>query len=284
MSKRAGSLDPLGRADRAELVSVESASGMPIELMRTSYRTQVFPKHTHEFVTIGLMLRGRGRLWIRGERHETQRGDIVVIPAGEVHTGSVAPGATVLSYLAAHVPLGVMDEAGGGRRDLASPIVRDSAIAAQLERVERAMHARDVSDADEALTAAIGLLVDGHATTPRTRDEPRGAGEPRLVHIARELLDDCYSDNAQTSLRALAARTGVTSFHLVRVFTHVVGLSPHQYLVQTRIRHATQLLASGIPCSYVAAMTGFADQSHLTTQFKRYLGITPVSYQRCLSR
>ena len=37
------------------------------------------------------------------------------------------------------------------------------------------------------------------------------------------------------------------------------------------------------PPSLVAAMTGFADQSHLTTHFKRYTGITPAHYQRCLS-
>src|SRR5262249_46779762 len=106
--------------------------------------------------------------------------------------------------------------------------------------------------------------------------------EPRVVHLARELIDDCYGDNAQTSLRALSLRTGVSPYHLVRVFTRVVGLSPHQYLVQTRIRQATKLLASGLPCSFVAATTGFADQSHLTTQFRRYLGITPASYQRCI--
>ncbi|HEY2162424.1 MAG TPA: helix-turn-helix transcriptional regulator [Gemmatimonadaceae bacterium] len=86
----------------------------------------------------------------------------------------------------------------------------------------------------------------------------------------------------RTSLKALSLHTGVFPFHLVRVFTRAVGLSPHQYLVQTRIRHATRLLAQGVPCSFVAAMTGFADQSHLTTQFKRHLSITPASYQRCL--
>lgn len=283
MSERVGPLESHTLGDRAELVSVETTPGMPIELMRTSYRTQVFPKHTHDFLTIGLMLRGRGRLWIGGEHHETQRGDIVIIPAGEVHTGSVAPRAAVLSYFAAHVPLGVMDAATDAHCDIASPVVHDRSIAAQLARVERAMRARDGREADDALTAAIGLLVVDHATPARSRDEPYGAGEPRLVHIARELLDDCYNDNSQTSLHALAARTGVTTFHLVRLFTRTIGLSPHQYLVQTRIRHATALLARGIPCSRVAAMTGFADQSHLTTQFKRYLGITPVSYQRCLA-
>lgn len=283
MSEPAGALESHLRGDRAELVSVASASGMPIELMRTTYRTQVFPKHTHDFLTVGLMLRGRGRLWLRGAHHETEPGDIVIIPAGEVHTGSVAPGAAVLSYLAAHVPVGVIEAAIDTPCEIASPVVHDPLIAAQLARVERAMHERDATEADDALTTAIGWLVDRHATAARRCDDDRGAGEPRLVHIAREMLDDCYNDNSQTSLHALAERTGVTIFHLVRIFTRTVGLSPHQYLVQTRIRHATKLLARGIPCSFVAAMTGFADQSHLTTQFKRYLGITPVSYQRCVS-
>ena len=89
----------------------------------------------------------------------------------------------------------------------------------------------------EALTAAIGLLVERHTRTSCSPTAARrlgdGEGEPRLVQIAREALDDCYGDNAQTSLAALALRAGVSPFHLVRVFTRVVGLSPHQYLVQT---------------------------------------------------
>jgi AraC-like DNA-binding protein/quercetin dioxygenase-like cupin family protein len=269
--------------DRAEVAAVTMASGTSIELMRTSYHAQTFPKHTHDFFTIGTVLRGAGTLWYRGAEHLARRGDVVVIPPGEVHTGSVAPGAEVLEYVAAHVPAEVVDDCfeENSDTDLEAPVVLDDAVASQLRRLERAVGgdvpARDA--AEDALTAAVGLLVDRH----RRRGSARGrAAEPRVVHIARELLDDCYGDNAQTSLRALSLRTGVSPFHLVRVFTRTVGLSPHQYLVQTRIRHATKLLARGLPCSFVAAMTGFADQSHLTTQFKRYLGITPASYQRCL--
>ncbi len=288
--------DALARArpDHAEIVAVKMSTGASVELMRSSYRAQAFPKHTHEFFTIGLVLRGAGRLWYRGAERVTNRGEVVVIPPGEVHTGSVAPGADVLEYVAAHVPADVMAECaddgdgGGCPPDLDAPVFHDEVVAAHLRRLEGAMasdaSARDA--ADEALTAAIGLLVERHTRTSCSPTAARrlgdGEGEPRLVQIAREALDDCYGDNAQTSLAALALRAGVSPFHLVRVFTRVVGLSPHQYLVQTRIRRATELLARGVPCSFVAATTGFADQSHLTRQFKRYLGITPASYQRCV--
>ena len=118
----------------------------------------------------------------------------------------------------------------------------------------------------------IGQIVD--------RVAPR-EGEPVVVKTVREIIDDCYADTEQTSLNALAARVGVTPAHLVRLFTETTGLSPHRYVVQTRIRRAEELLASGMSSSFVAAMTGFADQSHLTTQFKRYVGTTPAWYQRC---
>ena len=105
--------------------------------------------------------------------------------------------------------------------------------------------------------------------------------EPDVVKVVREMIDDCYADTEKTSLHSLAARAGVTPAHLVRLFTETMGLSPHRYVVQTRIRRAEELLARGMSSSFVAAMTGFADQSHLTTQFKRYVGTTPAWYQRC---
>jgi AraC-like DNA-binding protein len=126
-------------------------------------------------------------------------------------------------------------------------------------------------------------LVRHRAAAARSITAHASTREPELVQIARDIIEDCYADSAQTSLRALARVTGVTPFHLVRVFTHTVGLSPHRYLIQTRVRRARQFLVSGVPSSVVAAMTGFVDQSHLTTQFKRYVGVTPAFYQRCMT-
>ncbi len=253
--------------------------------MRARYRTQVFPKHTHEFFTIGVVIDGEGTMWYRGRNHVTRCGDVVVIPPGEVHTGAPAPGAPVLSYLAAHVPgdvlAAVSAELQGLRRgeelELEAPVIRDAALAKELRRINAAYDA-----ADEALLLALDLLIRRHAKSPQLRDAARRLIEPRLVRVTRDVIEDCYGDNSQTSLQALAQRVGVSPFYLVRVFTRTTGLSPHRYLVQTRVRHAAQFLAKGVEASFVAAMTGFADQSHLTMQFKRYVGITPSSYQRCI--
>ena len=298
----------LGRhTDRADVMAVHTAWGADVELMRTWYSSQTFPRHTHEYFTIGVVLRGVGTLWYRGSETTLHPGDVVVIPPGEVHTGGLDRGSSVLSYLAVHVPanflpmLAGIETVNGGRPpDFTSAVVHDAEVAAELRRLDSVMNgvrartavaeplesvARsriDDAAADDALCAAIRTLVDRHAAAAVTSLAAATHQEPSVVRIARDIIEDCFGDNTQTSLHALALRANVSPCHLVRVFTRTVGLSPHRYLVQTRVRRASQLLARGVPPSFVAAMTGFADQSHLTTQFKRFVGTTPTSYQRAV--
>jgi AraC-like DNA-binding protein len=81
-------------------------------------------------------------------------------------------------------------------------------------------------------------------------------------------------------LDTLTTVTGSTKFRLLRRFRAEIGVSPHQFLISVRVAHARRLLAVGTPISEVAANTGFADQSHLTRQFRRRLGLTPGRYSQ----
>lgn len=274
-------------SDRADVRSVRVTSGIDVEVMRTWFRTQAFPRHTHPYFTIGVLSRGVGTLWMGGVTHRLTPGDVVVISPEDVHTGGLGESNDVLSYLAVHAPpelvAGCVDSEGHPARlaeELGSFIVRDRGIAAALRRVDRALEGdRDVAAAGSAIMEAIHHLGGGRpGVAPERGAPPRDP--PPFVGIARAFIDDCYADGARTSLDHLAGIAGVSPFHLIREFTRAVGLSPHRYLIQTRIRRAGELLANGVPVSDVAASVGFADQSHLTTQFRRYVGTTPGSYQR----
>jgi AraC-like DNA-binding protein len=283
---------PLPRSrDRADVVAVRTAAKVDVEVMRTWFRTQTFPRHAHPYFTIGVMSRGIGTLWLAGVTRTLRPGDVVVIAPTDVHTGGLGPENDLLSYTALHVPPelvrqsvashGLPDRAASG---LGSFILRDRGIAAELRRVDRAMDgARDMAAAESAIMSAVDLLVRrGRAKGELELDNPR-PDAPAFVRVARALIDDCYGDGRRTSLESLAAAAGVSPFHLVREFTRATGMSPHRYLVQTRVRRAGELLAKGAPVSDVAATVGFADQSHLTTQFRRYVGTTPALYRRGLA-
>jgi AraC-like DNA-binding protein len=283
---------PLPRSrDRADVAAVRTSLNVDVEVMRTWFRAQAFPRHTHPYFTIGVMSRGVGTLWLAGVTRTLRPGDVVVIAPADVHTGGLAAENDLLSYTALHVPPeivaqcaashGLPPRASGG---LGSFILRDRRIAAELRRVDRAMDGpRDRAAAESAIMSVVDLLVRRGRAKGELELEDQRPDAPAFVRVARALIDDCYGDGRRTSLESLAAAAGVSPFHLVREFTRATGMSPHRYLVQTRVRRAGELLATGVPISDVAATVGFSDQSHLTTQFRRYVGTTPALYRRGLA-
>jgi len=127
----------------------------------------------------------------------------------------------------------------------------------------------------EALATVLSVhLIRHYSEAGQTARELTPAH--RAVSAAVRFIREHYAQEVKLSDMADAA--GVSTFHLTRLFKKTVGMSPHQYLVEVRVHSAHALLASGAErptLAEVAAAVGFADQSHLTRQFKRILGTTP---------
>ena len=69
--------------------------------------------------------------------------------------------------------------------------------------------------------------------------------------------------------------------HFHAQFKDSVGLTPHQYLLKTRLDHASRLLReTPLPLVRIAEECGFSSQSALTTAMRRYLGLTPRRLRR----
>jgi AraC-like DNA-binding protein/mannose-6-phosphate isomerase-like protein (cupin superfamily) len=297
--------------DQARIVKVGSGFGKQVEVLRTTYQSQTFARHTHDTYTLGLVLGGAGTFWCRGSERLACKGDVVVIPPGEVHTGSVVAGVDTLSYLAVYLPVGLATlhaEIAGSRSgkppEFGSFVLRDPAVRRAYQALDQAIGSADVfrdghspgnadttnlddGAAQEAVCVAITELIRRHAQRHTRSDalesSRRTKREPRIVSVVRDVLEDSYARADETSLHVLAEKTGVTPFRVIRAFREATGLAPHQYLIQVRVERARQFLADGAVPSLAAAMTGFVDQSHLTYHFKKHLGITPGNYRRCVA-
>ena len=80
----------------------------------------------------------------------------------------------------------------------------------------------------------------------------------------------------------LAGITGMSRFHLSRIFRDATGLPPYQYFEQVRIARAKVMLRQGYSLSAVAMALGFSDQSHFHRQFREVGATTPGRYARAL--
>ena len=80
-----------------------------------------------------------------------------------------------------------------------------------------------------------------------------------------------------TRIAALADEIGWSRGHLVERFRREVGLSPKRFARVARFRSAIDRLGTA-PLAIVAAECGYADQSHLTHEFRELAGQTPSAY------
>jgi AraC family transcriptional regulator len=121
------------------------------------------------------------------------------------------------------------------------------------------------------MLALEGLALELMATVARQREA--GNREPRLDAVQEMLVQDLSSP---PSLSWIAHEIGIHPSHLARVFRAQFGQSIGEYGRRLRLEWAAQLLAcSEERLASVAARAGFADQSHLTREFKRRYGVTP---------
>lgn len=120
----------------------------------------------------------------------------------------------------------------------------------------------------------LRLASGGRGATRR----PVGGLDPRRLGRALDYIDAHLTDDLP--LVTLAAAVGLSPYHFGRAFKAATGQTPHQYLLDRRIARAQELLRAGeSSIADVAASVGFRSQSHLTTLFRRRLGITPWAYR-----
>jgi AraC family transcriptional regulator len=108
-------------------------------------------------------------------------------------------------------------------------------------------------------------------------------GEPALspmqVSRVREYIRAHLASDL--GLAEMAGQVNLSPHYFSLLFKHTLGVSPHGYVLQERIREAQRQLAAGrMDISELALHLGFSDQSHFSRAFRRLTGMTPQRYRR----
>lgn len=99
------------------------------------------------------------------------------------------------------------------------------------------------------------------------------------VAAARDLIEAEYA--RRITLQELADQCGLSQSQLLRTFRQQFGTTPHQYVLQRRVKAGQQRLLAEVetPIAQVALDLGYADQSHFTRAFTAQTGVTPDKFR-----
>ena len=109
-------------------------------------------------------------------------------------------------------------------------------------------------------------------------------GNYSSAHSSRNLEESVTYINEHfpepISLNFLAEKAALSPFHFSRVFAKETGMTPHQYIIATRLNFAKFLLkTTNIPVKEIAFSSGFASESNFCFTFKKWEKITPSEYR-----
>jgi len=108
----------------------------------------------------------------------------------------------------------------------------------------------------------------------------KGTARDRRRAVRAALWLDAHSSES-VDLQRAAQQSAVSTFHFLRLFTRVTGVTPHQYLVRSRLRRAARLLAQGWgSIAEVAFEVGYGDLSNFIRTFRRAAGVSPGQFRR----
>jgi AraC-like DNA-binding protein len=250
------------------------ASGPGLERAAVYLSSCAFEPHRHDTYAIGITTAGVQTFHYRGTRRICLPGQLHILHPDEIHDGAAAT------------------EEGFGYRILyiAPELIRDA-----LDGCELPFVADPVQNPTPATRLVFSLLADieepisdlARVETAATLADTLRALGGRLEHCsvtidtrAVELARDYLAAHAreQTPASVLEQIIGVDRFTLARHFRRAFGTSPDRYRTLRRLALARAAIESGQPLARAAAEAGFADQSHMTRQFKRTYGLTPARW------
>ena len=111
----------------------------------------------------------------------------------------------------------------------------------------------------------IQFLADNKQTTTQTTND---------IEQIRLYIDFNITENLKIS--DIAQNFSFSQEHIIRVFKKYYGITPHRYILESKIRLAMIMLKmTDMRIDEISEKLSFSDSHHFSTQFKRLVGYKP---------
>ena len=231
-----------------------------VEIYRFVRLENSFPPHFHKYGLVGRLLAGKRVLRVNGDSRVLSVGDIVVIKPREVHSCERI-GAEYNIWQAATIPARYFTRV----EEISNFPVLDKIASREREDLFNKIE----SDSDPVPILNYESALDGDTDCQKNRDERFS----KLLAEFEKRLEFKFE------VAEMASSISMDKFSFIRKFAASFHITPHKYLDSLRVARGCELLSRGKTIGDCAPLVGLYDQSHFTSLFRRYVGVTPAVYK-----
>lgn len=235
--------------------------------------------HSHSFAEVFFVTAGKGYFCSGGMEVPIQKDTLVLINPNTPHAERTL-GSEKLTYMI----MGI-----------------DNLYFKFWDNTKLCFHSYDLKDYRQTITHIMDLMLEEARDRQQTSHQichhylsifflkiQRLVGDRLCLYSAARFPPECaavkdyiklhFADNI--SLDALAAFSGFNKYYLTRMFSKTYGIAPINYLLERRILHSEELLkTTDLSITQISRLVGFSSANYFSQSFKRYTGMTPLSYR-----
>lgn len=283
--------DQLGRE------MIEHGTAMfPVACYHDNLKEMAVAWHWHEELEALIVEEGTARIGVNGAEYVLNRGEGFFINAGVLHAVWMENqvGNCRLHSIVFHPRF-----VGGGTECIlwqkyVEPLITDSGRScvyfsntkeweqAAIQAIEGGWNACAEEaegfefEVREALSRMV-LLLQKYAVAGKKPSAKRLREEERMKTMLR-YVQDFYGE--ELTLSRIAKSANVSENECLRCFRSVIGNSPMQYVKQTRLQRAAELLVlTDFKVSDIGVLCGFQEMSYFAKTFRAQNGCTPSEYR-----
>jgi AraC-like DNA-binding protein len=260
--------------------SIRFGTGAPgLERAEVYLSTCAFEPHRHDTYAVSITTAGVQTFRYRGSRRVCLPGQLSILHPDETHDGAAGTedgfGYRII-YLAPELVRRALD--GDALPFVANPV---QPLTPTTHLVASRLRDIDEPISDLARVEIAVAVADTLRSLSGAPDQRRLRIDDRAVELVRDYLTAHALE--QTPASMLEQIAGTDRFTISRHFRRAFGTSPDRYRTMRRLALARAAIESGLPLARAAADAGFADQSHMTRQFKKTYGLTPGHWAKIVA-
>lgn len=237
------------------------SSQYPIEFVLSEHISKEFSSHNHaQHYIISLCIKGVITAKLKDKALHLQENDFFVVPP-------LMPHAVSLTDTSALVSLCINQSFVAGYN------LQESTKILEILLLSPKMREQVTKLQTGLLLQALSHIYEMHHAHKEVNGSK--AMEQDMSALCDRLTGDC---SLSLSLDTLAKDLYINKYYLIRKCKRNLGLTPHKFHLQNRIRKAQTLLFTNKSVTEASVNTGFYDQSHFDRAFKNIVGISPTEF------